>query len=1024
MFKIQKSTTTVKYLTDAEFAHLQNKLSHLDKEAFIKYIKDNGISTKDINNGTKTFENYLAQKNNHYGAKFSGGLAELWNLDYSKETFAKLMAAQFPKSKEELEKLHGFKLKTTGKFINSSDKQQAGTDLLTALPKSISVEFARSGKDKRDKIYNATEKTDNQMFELLAKQILPSCKKGEYQEFNPEKTKIFVASFTHYEDRGLDPHLHRHHSLMNFAEFEFLDGTKKILAIDPAVAFKCQLENSAFYDTLLNSNIQKEGFITESCETEEGHKTFRIKGYTREQELLLSKRKVEIKEFVKQQKKLGNYFSSSDEAESAYDSAYEEAIQKNTAKGKITHNCDEILSIIKAESEINISVDEFAKIDKVQNESKQNFNNADLLKLMKSQEFETTGVITETKLRTAVIKAVRFTKIFDNAEDLNNEVDKTILNMSSIAMGENRLIKMSNGEFTRLDIAVNEKSVLNNIDWLKSTTREISSIDEKLNRKYLADFLREVNNQVAIDPKENFKFNEGQIEACKLIIKEKNVSVIVGDAGSGKTSTVIKFTSEFYKNKNKKVFGISTGTATSKDMMTANIGSENCLNTKQFINNAFSKDTGEIKPSFLKENYGSVLILDEAGMIGSEDYRKITDWAKKSSSKIVLVGDHKQLTAVSYGNSFIAIQDLLDKSEISRLDENCRQRNQSAKDIAEGYRDKDIEKVFKTLDKEGWLITAKTDRQIAEALCKDYLEDKSHSKLIICGVNTEIDFINDKVRTEFIKQEIQKEKLDKSYTSNLDYKNSQLITVERRTGTHTKSYDRNFCKGDEIVFLENHKDKEERFQVFNSNKGLIKNIEPLKDGNFQLTVEVDKKTISFSTKDYKKFNHCFAISSHKSQGKTVKNTYHLGNSFTSNNKSYVDGSRHKDTYKLYLKEDEVEKFKRNSMKEQIKETTINDDNCKTAVNDYIKSKASQNRQAAPTPPKEFIKSIDTQELKEKAIRAHLNQKSEVEQEMKKNPVVSPFLQPKSKEQVAEEIARKLVQKPKFPTPSPYKGPKL
>lgn len=1015
MFKINKSKATVDYLADAEFAHSQNKSLALDTEKLAKYLSKEGIKSDKLT--PEIFGKYLEQENNHYGAKFTGGLADLWNLEYSKENFAALMSGHCPKSPEEFKELHGYKLKTTGKLINSSQNQQAGTDLLSAVPKSISIEFARSSKDKRDKIYFATEKTDSQMFDLLAKQIKPSCKKGEYQDFLPEKTKIFVASFTHYEDRGLDPHLHRHHSLMNFAEFEFKDGTKKILAIDPEKAFKCQLENSAFYDTLLNSNLQKEGFITEPCETEQGHKTFRIKGYTREQELSMSKRKTEIKDFVDEQKKLGNYFSSS----SQEDTAFEESVRANTAKVKVTHNCDEILEIIKNEAEKNISNKEFSEIDRIQNEGRQKFVDTDYLKIMKAQQLETNGVIDETKLKTSIIQELRFLKVFDNPEDLSKEVDKAISVLSSEAMGENRLIKMSSGKFTRLDIAVNEKVLNNNIEWLQSTSREISTLEEKSNRRTLSDFIKE-NNLTG------FKLNSGQVEACKLIIKESNVSLVIGDAGTGKTSTLIKFANEFYTKKNKKVFGISTGTSTSKDLAEANVKSQNCLNTKQFISNAFNKDTGEIKPSFLEENKGSVLILDEAGMIGAEDYRKITDWAKKSSSKIVLVGDQKQLAAVSYGNSFVAIQNILEKSNTARLEENCRQRNQSAKDVAEGYRDKDIEKVFKALDKEGWLTTAKTDRDIAEALCKDYLADKSKSKIIICGVNAEIDFINDTIRKEFIKSEAQKEKSDKSYKSNFDYKNSHSIKVERKSGTHTNSYERSFCKGDEVVFLENYKDKDKKFQIDNSNRGVIKEIEPLKNGYHKLTVEINKKTVSFSTKDYKKFNHCFAISSHKSQGKTVDNTYHLGNSFTSNNKSYVDGSRHKDTYKLYLKQDEVEKFKRNAIKEQIKETTINDDNCKIAVSDYIKEKATKNRQLSPVAPKEVIKSIDKDELKARALRAHTNtiQQQELERKAQEKAIAEKAREKTSLPTSAQRVAD-LLNKPKkatYPTPSPFNGMKL
>lgn len=978
MFLVQKSKvgSSTEYLANAENEH--NKYDNDFNDPKLEdYLKEQNIKPEVFT--PEIYSKYLEQQNNHYKAQFIGRLADEWNLkEYSREAFTDLMSNKLPKG---VVLPDGVKIKKNGNIITTKANAETGTDTVSNAPKSVSIEFARGNKATKDKLVRALNTTTAQIFEKLEKQVKPKNTDLKYQDFVPGSAKLLITTFTHYENRGyidengnrrLEPNLHTHNELKNYAEFEVYKHDKqgnrikdekgnflterKMLAIDPEEVFKRQLENSANFDTLLNSNLQKEGFKTEPAD-EQGQ-TFRLCGYTKEIEKSLSTRTTEINAYVEEQKKKGVFYSSEEQAEAEYT----KSVRQNTAQSKDFKNADDILDNIKETISLNVSKTEFDRIDKIQAESKQQTIEPDLVKIAKCQAFETAGVVEETKIKAEIYKQVRFSQIYNNAEELENKVNSVFQSLQSETLGENRIIKMGDGRFTRLDIALNEKALENNVNTLIAQDKNLTKEQLKNERKFIADLYRERKSQ-------GFKMNIGQVKSLELALQKKPIAMAIGDAGTGKTSTTIYGANALNEHLGRKVFGISVGTSTSRDLIDGKVKAENCLNTKEFLMKAYVLDKSTGKPSnklnlsFVKENLNSTIIFDEAGMCGSEDMRKITDFVKEArnlggDTQLLLVGDHKQLSSVSYGNAFTNIQNQLNKDSICRLEENTRQKNQVAKDIAEGYRDKDIEKVFTNLQENNLLTTASKQDEVNKALVNDYLKDTNKSKLIVCGLNTEIDTINDMVRNELIKKEHEKPKAEQT----LDFKNSVSIEVARKNGIQTIERERSFCPGEEIVFLQNSSRSQKKygFEVSNSDRGTIKNITKIDDNNYKLTVEVKGIQVEFETKDYNTFNHCYAVSTHKSQGKTVDNLYHLGNANQANaQNSYVNGSRHKEQYKLYLTEDQVDRYKQNAVKEAVKETTLKDGNCQKAVEEFVFKKVCEERKELKPMPefkqKEVVK---------------------------------------------------------------------
>jgi ATP-dependent exoDNAse (exonuclease V) alpha subunit len=66
-----------------------------------------------------------------------------------------------------------------------------------------------------------------------------------------------------------------------------------------------------------------------------------------------------------------------------------------------------------------------------------------------------------------------------------------------------------------------------------------------------------------------------------------------------------------------------------------------------------------------------VLVVDEAGMLGSRKLTRLLDHAQRAGAKVVLVGDDRQLSAIDAGGGFRALRLRLGASE---LVENRRQQ--------------------------------------------------------------------------------------------------------------------------------------------------------------------------------------------------------------------------------------------------------------------------------------------------------------------------------------------------------------
>jgi conjugative relaxase-like TrwC/TraI family protein len=113
----------------------------------------------------------------------------------------------------------------------------------------------------------------------------------------------------------------------------------------------------------------------------------------------------------------------------------------------------------------------------------------------------------------------------------------------------------------------------------------------------------------------------------------------------------------------------------------------------------------------------TVLVVDEAGMLGSRKLACLQDHAQRAGAKLVLVGDDRQLAAIEAGGGFRGLRLRLGASV---LVENRRQQEAWERQAVEHIRNGDLEDALAAYWAHGRMVAAETPDQLKATLVADW----------------------------------------------------------------------------------------------------------------------------------------------------------------------------------------------------------------------------------------------------------------------------------------------------------------
>jgi conjugative relaxase-like TrwC/TraI family protein len=114
---------------------------------------------------------------------------------------------------------------------------------------------------------------------------------------------------------------------------------------------------------------------------------------------------------------------------------------------------------------------------------------------------------------------------------------------------------------------------------------------------------------------------------------------------------------------------------------------------------------------------GSVLVVDEAGMVGSRKLGRLLDHARQAGAKVVLVGDDRQLAAIDAGGGFRGLRVRLGASVLS---DNRRQRQAWERDALELVRDGRVDQAVQTYREHERMVAATSKTELTLNLVRDW----------------------------------------------------------------------------------------------------------------------------------------------------------------------------------------------------------------------------------------------------------------------------------------------------------------
>ncbi len=296
-------------------------------------------------------------------------------------------------------------------------------------------------------------------------------------------------------------------------------------------------------------------------------------------------------------------------------------------------------------------------------------------------------------------------------EDLEKEIDHS-----------QNLLKTQDGRLTTLAAIDREKQILH---LAKSGKDKYSPL---------------ANTETAHQQAKILGLNEAQANALNHFANNRDgVMLCQGDAGVGKTYTVKALKATM--SSDIKMRGLAPSAAAASEL---NKGADiNCQTLDAYLN---------IPQKSLPKN--ELIVVDEAGMIGSSQMQNLLEKGKQTNSRILLIGDTKQLAAVQAGSPFKLLQEQTHLPTIG-INQNVRQQNFQLKEVVNLLSKGEIKQGYQKLNEQGRIKQIPIDSLRLKAVVNDYLERDGQTQaqtLILAGTNKEKSAITNQIRQGLIKQ--------------------------------------------------------------------------------------------------------------------------------------------------------------------------------------------------------------------------------------------------------------------------------
>jgi Ti-type conjugative transfer relaxase TraA len=354
-----------------------------------------------------------------------------------------------------------------------------------------------------------------------------------------------------------------------------------------------------------------------------------------------------------------------------------------------------------------------------------------------------------------------------------------------------------------------------------------------------------------------------QRAAVERISRPGYLALFMGAAGTGK-STTLAVARELFESEGYQVKGAAL----------AGIAAENLERASGIPSRTIASYENSWEQGRDPLTARDVLIVDEAGMVGTRQLARVLEKAEKAHAKVILVGDAEQVQPIEAGGPFRALLSALGSAELRDV---RRQKEAWQRVASTAFADTDARTGLAAYEKRGFVHEHATRSEARDAIIKSWARREEYfrngTQVIVAHTRKDVDELNAAARAW---------RVERGHV--LD----EGVSIATDTG------EKEFAINDRVRFRQNNS----RIGIKNGTLGTIldvtkdKMVVEVADGDSTREVWVDLKF-------YGHIDYGYATTIHKAQGATVDATMVLATPGLDRHLTYVAMTRHRFAAELH-----------------------------------------------------------------------------------------------------------------------------
>jgi conjugative relaxase-like TrwC/TraI family protein len=325
----------------------------------------------------------------------------------------------------------------------------------------------------------------------------------------------------------------------------------------------------------------------------------------------------------------------------------------------------------------------------------------------------------------------------------------------------------------------------------------------------------------------------------RLAVGGDAVAVVAGKAGTGKTSA-LDAAREAWEQAGTQVFGAAVARRAAQELESG----------AGILSTSVAAILAAIRGGTWRPPPGSVLVVDEAGMLPTRELVELIDTAAESNGKLVLVGDHRQLPELGAGGAFRA---LVWRGFAVELHENRRQATAPERRAVEDLRAGRAERALTVKREHHTLVLGEDAEALRGQLVGDWWATNDVDGAVMLA-------------------------LRRADVANLNAHARALMRASGALGAQTLQLPAgDVSSGDRVLLRKNSR----RLQLANGERGRVVAIDPVERS---MTVDLAGRLVRLdrayldgrTQRGDPTVLHGYAITGHLAQGLTVRRTFVLG----------------------------------------------------------------------------------------------------------------------------------------------------